>query len=439
MGNMKISILGMGYVGAVCSACLSRNGHEVIGVDIDKTKVDILNEGRSPIIEKDLEETIASGVDKGLLSATTNSIQAVQESSVSIICVGTPSNTNGSLNLDYIKQVCKEIGLAIKDKKERHVVVMRSTVLPGTGYELAIPTIEKYSGKKLGEGFGYVSNPEFLRESTAIYDFYHPPKTIIGESDVVSGDLVAALYQDLDAPLIRTEIPTAEMVKYADNSWHATKVSFGNEIGNIAKELGIDGQKVMDIFCKDIKLNLSPYYLRPGYAFGGSCLPKDVRAITYKAKSMDINTPLLSSLLASNEEQIQRAYNMIKEAGRKKVGILGLSFKAGTDDVRESPQVTLVELLIGKGYSVKIYDRNVKTATITGGNKEYLLNHIPHVSSLLTDHLDEVLEHADVLVVGNNDKEFISVIDEIGSDQKVIDLIRISEKCSADQYQGICW
>jgi len=439
MSKMKISILGMGYVGAVCSACLSKNGHEVIGVDIDKTKVDILNEGRSPIIEKDLEETISFGVGNGSLSATTNSIQAVQETSISIICVGTPSNANGSLNLDYIRQVCVEIGQAIKNKEERHVVVMRSTVLPGTGYDLAIPTIEKYSGKKLGEGFGYVSNPEFLRESTAIYDFYHPPKTIIGESDLVSGDLVAALYQELDAPLIRTEIPTAEMVKYADNSWHATKVSFGNEIGNIAKELGIDGQKVMDIFCKDIKLNLSSYYLRPGYAFGGSCLPKDVRAITYKAKSMDINTPLLNSLLPSNEEQIQRAYNMIKETGGKKIGILGLSFKAGTDDVRESPQVALVELLIGKGYSVKIYDRNVKTATIRGGNKEYLLNHIPHVSSLLTDHLDEVCDYADVLVVGNNDKEFINVVDEMGSEQKIIDLIRISEKCSTDQYQGICW
>ncbi len=436
---MKISVLGMGYVGAVCSACFSQNGHEVIGVDKVKNKVDIISNGHSPIIEKGLEEAIAQGVSSGLLTATTDSLRAIQETSLSIICVGTPSNGNGSLNLSYVKQVCKEIGLAIKDKKEHHTIVMRSTVLPGTGHDIAIPLIEKHSGKKLGEGFGYISNPEFLREGTAIYDFYHPPKTILGESDAESGDIVATLYKDLDAPLIRVDIKTAEMVKYADNSWHATKVAFANEIGNIAKEFGIDGQKVMSIFCEDKKLNISCYYLRPGFAFGGSCLPKDVRAITHKAKSMDVNTPLLNSLIQSNEEQVKRAYNMIRKTGGKKIGILGLSFKSGTDDVRESPQVALVERLIGKGYSVKIYDRNVKTATLRGANKDYLLNHIPHVSSLLTDHLDEVLAHADVLVASNSDSEYLNITNEIREDQTVIDLVRISQKTSTEKYQGICW
>ena len=436
---MKVSVLGMGYVGAVCSACFSQNGHEVVGVDKIKNKIDIISSGRSPIIEEGLEKTIGQGVDRGLLTATTSSLQAIQNTAISIICVGTPSNGNGSLNLNYVKQVCKEIGQAIKNKKGHHTVIMRSTVLPGTGHDIAIPLIEKYSGKTLGDGFGYVSNPEFLREGTAIYDFYQPPKTIIGESDAQSGDIVASLYKDIDAPLIRVDIKTAEMVKYADNSWHATKVAFANEIGNIAKEFGIDGQKVMSIFCEDKKLNISSYYLRPGFAFGGSCLPKDVRAITHKAKTMDVNTPLLNSLIRSNEEQVKRAYNMIKRTGRKKIGILGLSFKSGTDDVRESPQVALVERLIGKGYSVKIYDRNVKTATIQGANKDYLLNHIPHVSNLLTDHLDEVLSHADVLVASNNDSEFLNITNEARDEQTVIDLVRISQKTSTDNYQGICW
>ncbi len=436
---MKISIFGMGYVGAVCSACFSSDGHDVIGVDVDPIKVDLINKGKSPIIEEGLIELISEGRQRNTLRATIDAKEAVAATDISIICVGTPSQLNGNLDLSYVRKVCEHIGEEIRKKDTYHTVVMRSTVLPGTAHELAIPTLEETSGKKVGVDFGYASNPEFLRESTAIFDFYNPPKTVIGASDGNTAEILSALYDKLTAPLIMTEIQIAEMVKYADNAWHATKVAFGNEIGNISKDVGIDGQKVMEIFCQDEKLNLSAYYLRPGFAFGGSCLPKDVRAITYKANSLDIKTPLLSSLMSSNEEQVKRAFKMIKHTGKKSVGLLGLSFKAGTDDLRESPLVELAELLIGKGYDLKIYDKNVKMASLVGANKDYLINHIPHVSSLITDDLDEVQNSCDVLVIGNGSKEFLSVEENSHDEQHVLDLVRMSSKTSDKTYQGICW
>ncbi len=316
---------------------------------------------------------------------------------------------------------------------------MRSTVLPGTAQELAIPALEQSSGKKMGEGFGYVSNPEFLRESTAIFDFYHPPTTVIGETDTESGEIIASLYSNLEAPLIRTDVAIAEMVKYADNAWHAVKVSFGNEIGNIAKKLDIDGQKVMDIFCKDQKLNLSAYYLRPGFAFGGSCLPKDVRAITYKARDLDIHTPLLSSLIPSNNEQIDQAFSLLKQTQKKKIAMLGISFKANTDDLRESPLVELVEQMIGKGYDIKIYDKCVSIAKLVGANKEYIMQHIPHVSDLLDENLEHVINHADVIVIGNNAEEFQNIGSVIKDGTHIIDLVRIKNLEDKPLYQGICW
>ena len=429
----------MGYVGAVCSACFAKDGHQIIGVDPQQVKVDLINQGKSPIIEEGLEELIAAGVSSGNLKAVQNVQVAIEESDISIICVGTPSRINGSLNLDYIKLVCEEIGAAIKNKQGRHTIVMRSTVLPGTAQELAIPALEQSSGKKMGEGFGYVSNPEFLRESTAIFDFYHPPKTVIGETDTESGEIIASLYSNLEAPLIRTDVAIAEMVKYADNAWHAVKVSFGNEIGNIAKRLDIDGQKVMDIFCQDQKLNLSAYYLRPGFAFGGSCLPKDVRAITYKARDLDIHTPLLSSLIPSNNEQIDQAFSLLKQTQKKKVAMLGISFKANTDDLRESPLVELVEKMIGKGYDIKIYDKCVSIAKLVGANKEYIMQHIPHVSDLLDDNLEHVINHADVIIIGNNAEEFQNIRSVIKDGTHIIDLVRIKNLEDKPLYQGICW
>lgn len=436
---MRISVFGMGYVGAVCSGCFAKEGHHVVGVDTQPVKVDLINAGKSPIIEEGLEDFISSGVKSGHLKATQDATTAVAETDISIICVGTPSRLNGSLNLDYIKFVCEEIGAAIKNKSGWHTIVMRSTVLPGTAKELAIPALEEFSGKKMGRDFGYVSNPEFLRESTAIFDYYHPPKTVIGEYDTKSGDIIASLYSSMEAPLIRTDIATAEMVKYADNCWHAVKVSFGNEIGNIAKNLGIDGHKVMDIFCQDKKLNLSPYYLKPGYAFGGSCLPKDVRAITYKARDLNLNTPLLASLLPSNDEQIQHAFNLIKQTSKKNVSMLGISFKANTDDLRESPLVELVEKMIGKGYDIKIYDKSVSIAKLKGANKQYILQHIPHVSDLLDDYLPSVISHGDVIIIGNNADEFQNIGAQINNNKHIIDLVRIKDLEIKPNYHGICW
>lgn len=437
---MKISIFGMGYVGAVSAGCLAHDGHEVIGVDPNQTKVDLINSGKTPIIEKDIGEMVAVGVQNKLLRATTNVREAVFGSDISLVCVGTPSQLNGNLDLSYVRRVCEEIGTAIKEKDGFHVVVARSTMLPGSMRSVVIPTLEQYSGKTAGKDFGVCNNPEFLREGTAVFDYYNPPKTVIGESDVAAGDVLVQLYGKMDAPMVRTDVETAEMVKYTDNNWHAVKVAFANEIGNLSKALGIDGHKVMEIFCKDTKLNLSPYYMKPGFAFGGSCLPKDVRALTYKAKSLDLELPLLSSLMPSNQLQIQKGFDMVTAYGRKRIGILGFAFKAGTDDLRESPLVEVIESLIGKGYEMKLYDRNVNLAALTGANRDYILNHIPHISRLMVEKMEEVLEFAEVIVIGNGAAEFRNILDQIRPDQVVVDLVRIVPNMSeAGRYDGICW
>ncbi len=437
---MRISIFGLGYVGAVSAGCLAKDGHEVIGVDPAKAKVDLINSGQTPIIENEIGDIIAAAVKNGRLRATASVEEAVRGSEMSLICVGTPSQLNGSLDLKYIRRVCEEIGAAIKSKNDFHVVVARSTMLPGSMRSVVIPTLEEFSGKKAGQGFGVCINPEFLREGTAVYDFYNPPKTVIGEIDARSGDLLAGVYKDLKAPLIRTTIETAEMVKYTDNVWHALKVGFANEIGNVCKALGIDGHKVMDIFCQDTKLNLSPYYMKPGFAFGGSCLPKDVRALTYKAKSMDVEVPILNAILLSNERQVERGLRMIMDKGSKKVGILGFSFKAGTDDLRESPVVEVIERLLGKGYDLRLYDRNVKLASLVGANRDYILNRIPHISRLMVASIDEVLAFAETIVIGNGDKEFGGVVDRLRDGQVMVDLVRITNNQSVPgKYDGICW
>ncbi|MGH8758747.1 MAG: nucleotide sugar dehydrogenase [Burkholderiales bacterium] len=437
---MRISIFGLGYVGAVSAGCLASDDHDVIGVDPNQTKVDLINQARSPIIEKDVGEMIARSAAANRLRATTRPDEAVTSTEISIVCVGTPSQINGNLDLSYVRKVCQEIGAALKRKVDSHVVIIRSSMLPGSMRDVVIPTLEEASGKKAGAGFGVCINPEFLREGTAVWDYYNPPKTVIGESDRRTGDIVAKLYDKMTAPLVRTDIETAEMVKYADNAWHALKVVFANEIGSIAKALGMDGHKVMDIFCQDTKLNLSPYYLKPGFAFGGSCLPKDVRALTYKARSLDLELPTLSSILPSNNLHIERGLRMIMDKGHPRVGILGFSFKAGTDDLRESPLVELIERLIGKGYELRIFDRNVELARLTGANRDFILNHIPHISRLMVATIEDVLQFGETIVIGNGAPEFKDVIGRLREDQVLVDLVRISDGSSAPgRYDGICW
>ncbi|MBL1276316.1 MAG: nucleotide sugar dehydrogenase [Ectothiorhodospiraceae bacterium] len=437
---MDISIFGLGYVGAVSAGCLAKQGHNVIGVDLYTPKVESINNGMSPIIEKDIGEIISQNVKSGRLRATTDAEDAIKNSEISLICVGTPSNPNGSLNLKYVVSVCEEIGTFLKEKKSFHTVVARSTMLPGSMRSVVIPTLEKFSGKKVGVDFGVCNNPEFLRESTAVYDYFNPPKTVIGETDNRSGDILASLYKDFEAPMIKTSIETAEMVKYTDNVWHALKVGFANEIGNISKELNVDGHEVMDIFCQDTKLNLSPYYLKPGFAFGGSCLPKDVRALTYKAKSLDLEVPILNSILPNNSYQVERGMQMIVNGGKKKkIGILGFAFKAGTDDLRESPVVEVIERLVGKGYDLRLYDKNVSVASLVGANKEYIREHIPHIYNLMADSVDDVIEHAETLVIGTNDDEFKSISNKLRGDQNIVDLVRIHNLSDQPGYQGICW
>ena len=437
---MRISVFGLGYVGAVGAGCLAKDGHTVIGVDPNQTKVDLINQGQTPIIEAEIGDIISRAVGEGTLRATTSVADAVRDSDISFICVGTPSQLNGSLDLRYVRKVCEEIGAALRHKDGFHIVVQRSTVLPGTMASVVIPTLEEYSRKTAGRDFGVCNNPEFLREGTAVHDFYNPPKTVIGETDPRSGDAVAVLYAKLDAPLIRTRVEVAEMVKYADNAWHAVKVCFANEVGALCKPLGIDSHKVMEIFCQDEKLNLSPYYLKPGFAFGGSCLPKDVRALTYKARSLDLSVPLLASLMPSNDAHLERAMQMVTEKGQRKIGVLGFSFKAGTDDLRESPMVEVIERLIGKGYDVRVYDRNVNIARLIGANKDYILNRIPHISRLMMESMEGVLEHGQVIIVGNGDAEFKTAPQRLREGQVIVDFARISAAASKEgHYDGICW
>jgi GDP-mannose 6-dehydrogenase len=438
---MNVSVFGLGYVGSVSAATFADDGHTVIGVDLNPTKVAMLNSGQSPIVEPGLDALIETTVAAGRLRATTSAAEAVEGSDISLVSVSTPSRRNGSLDLTHLTRVCEQLGEALQRKNAYHVVVIRSTVLPGTTHDTVIPTLERTSGKRYGTDFGVAVNPEFLREGSAVKDIKHPPLTLVGHNHAADASGTMALYQGIDAPLVTSSIRVAEMIKYASNTWHALKVCFGNEIGNLCKRLDVDSHEVMDIFCRDDKLNLSPYYLKPGFAFGGSCLPKDVRALEYRAKELDLDLPVLRSVLRSNQLQIQHAVEQIVETGKKRVGLLGFSFKAGTDDLRESPMVILAETLLGKGYAVRIYDRNVLVARLTGSNKEYIEQQIPHLSRLLCESIDEVLDQSDVIVIGNAGAEFGDAITRCRPDQIILDLVRVPfdrAKVSAD-YRGICW
>jgi GDP-mannose 6-dehydrogenase len=437
---LKVSIFGLGYVGTVSAGCLANDGHEVVGVDPVFAKADLINRGQSPIIEAEIGEIIAATVKSGGLRATNDPGEAIKATELSFVCVGTPSQANGNLDLRYIRRICEQIGEALKHKPARHTVVIRSTILPGTMLNVVIPTLEEFSGKKAGSGFGVCNNPEFLREGSAVKDFRSPPKTVIGELDKASGDMLAKLYEKLDAPLIRTDLQTSEMVKYVDNSWHALKIGYANEIGNLCKAFGLDAHAVMNIFCQDRKLNISPAYLSPGFAFGGSCLPKDIRALSYQAKIHDLQLPILTSILPSNEMQIARGLQLIMDKGRKKVGILGFSFKAGTDDLRESPVIEVIERLLGKGYDLRIYDKNVNIARLVGANRDFILNRIPHISKLMVGDIDAVLHHAETIVLGNKDPDFRQVPERLGDNQTLVDFVRIIEGRSMNgNYDGICW
>jgi len=437
---LKISIFGLGYVGTVSAGCLAGEGHEVIGVDPVPAKVDLISRGQSPIIEKDIGEIIAGAAKAGWLRATHNFAEAVQQTDLSFICVGTPSQPNGNLDLKYIRRICEQIGGALKSKGVRHTVVIRSTILPGTMRGIIIPILEESSGKRAGVDFGVSNNPEFLREGSAVKDFRSPPKTVIGELDKETGDLLAKLYEHLDAPLIRTDVETAEMIKYVDNCWHALKIGFANEVGALSKSLGIDAHAVMDIFCQDHKLNISQAYLSPGFAFGGSCLPKDLRALSYQAKSRDLQLPILTSILPSNELHVARGLKMIMDGGHARVGVLGFSFKAGTDDLRESPVIDVIERLIGKGYDLRIYDKNVNIASLVGANRDFILNHIPHISKLMVGDVDTVLDHAQTVVIGNNDPEFREIPGRLRDGQRLVDFVRVIDGRSKNgKYDGICW
>src|SRR3954469_10157019 len=438
---MRVSVFGLGYVGSVSAASFAADGHEVVGVDVNAGKVEAVNAGRSPIVEPGLEEQLAEAVSGGRLRATSDTADAVASTEVSLLCVGTPSRKNGSLDLTYLERVASQIGTQLAKKHSYHVVVIRSTVLPGTTHDVVIPALERSSGKKYGEGFGVSVNPEFLREGTALQDFRKPPLTLVGHNHAADAGGTIALYQAIDAPLISTSIRVAEMMKYTSNTWHALKVCFANEIGNVCKRLGVDSHEVMDVFCRDEKLNLSSYYLKPGFAFGGSCLPKDVRALQYRAKQVDVDLPMISQILPSNKGQIQQAFDQILDTGRKKIGLLGFSFKAGTDDLRESPIVILAEALLGKGCTLRIYDRNVSLARLVGANKDYIDRQIPHLSSLLCDTIDDVVDDAEVVVIGNPSPEFTPAIEKCRPDQVVVDLVRVPIPGALLQaeYRGICW
>lgn len=438
---MRISIFGLGYVGCVTAACLARDGHTVIGVDVNPQKVDLVGSGRSPVEEPGLDDLVREVVGLGHLRVSFDSQTAVHASDVSLICVGTPSNDNGSLKLQYVENVCREIGAALASKQDYHVVVVRSTVLPGTVEEKLIPLLEEHSGRRAGVDFGVCTNPEFLRESSAINDYLHPSIIVIGELDQASGNIVQKLYKSIDAPVFRTTIRTAQMVKYACNAFHALKVVFANEMGNVCKANGIDGQEVMEIFCQDKQLNISPTYLKPGFAFGGSCLPKDLRALLYRAKEVDVDCSLLGAVLSSNHKQIELGIKLVENTGYKKVGILGLSFKAGTDDLRESPAIILAETLLGRGYQIRIFDEKVQLSRLVGANKTFLDKELPHIASMMSPSLEELVAESEVVVMTNGSEKFRQVSQLLQPEQILIDLVGIAKNNGELQsaYKGICW
>lgn len=439
---MNLSIFGLGYVGCVSAACLASFGHQVVGVDINIEKVNTINDGQSPIIEDGLDDLIKQVKNSGNLKATEDTHSAIVHGDILLVCVGTPSDPNGNLNFRFVDRVCEAIGQSMRDISGYKVIAIRSTILPGTIQERVIPILTSASGKQVGKDFGVACNPEFLREGCAIKDFHQPPFTIIGTTDQLAGEMLKQLYQPIPASVYLTDPDTACMLKYACNAFHGLKVVFANEIGQLCKKSGIDGTLVMDIFCQDTFLNISSRYLKPGFAFGGSCLPKDLRALNYLAKHSDLDLPVLEAILPSNRLLVHNVANMlINNPNQKTVGIIGLTFKPGTDDLRESPIVEIAEILSGKGYKVRIYDNNVSLTKLIGGNKAFIEQVLPHISSMLSDSIEDVVRNSDAIIVGHDfqdgGEEFARFLKP---DQMVIDLVKISSyKKIPAKYEGVCW
>ena len=435
---MNISIFGLGYVGCVGAACCAKLGHHVIGNDVSENKVNLINQGKPTIIEAEIDELVKEAHDKGLLEATMDYHYAVHNSEISFIVVGTPSSKEGHLNLNYIYGVAKQIGEALRDKDDFHIVAIRSTVLPGTNKKVG-EIIAEASGKERGKDFTIVSNPEFLREGTSVQDYMHPPLTLIGTDSEIAEKKFRELYKDIPGEFICTDIEVAEIMKYVNNTFHALKIVFGNEVGNICKALGIDSHKVMEIFCKDKQLNISPYYFKPGFAYGGSCLPKDSKALRTLAHDLYVSTPVINAIDPSNELQKKIAVDIIESKGRRKIGILGLSFKAGTDDLRNSPIVDVAQVLYGKGYELHIYDKNVRVSQLTGTNADFIAAKLPHLHQIITDDLDAVCSACDVLVITNKEREFAQVPEKYPN-KCIVDLVRQFKELDYDgNYEGISW
>ena len=443
MTNMTnhVSIFGLGYVGTVTAACLADRGCTIHGVDSNSTKVDLINSGKSPLREAKLDELIERTVASGKLRATTDAQDAVNQSDVSLICVGTPSKANGDLDLQYVRRVAEEIGTILAAKKAYHTLIMRSTVLPGTTWNVVKPILEESSSKSVGRELGLCFNPEFLREGSAVADFYDPPFTIIGSKNPADADQVRSLYDWLETELIVCDVQVAETLKYVNNCFHAMKVVFANEVGRLCHALNIDSHLLMEIFCKDTRQNISPLYFKPGYAFGGSCLPKDLRALLYQAKTLDVPMELFRATLDSNRTQMEIGVQMVERLGNKHVGLLGLSFKAGTDDLRESPLVTFAETLLGRGYELKIFDEDVSMAKLLGTNRDYIQQHLPHIGALLESSLERVVEQSETIVIGNSNPTFRKVLNGLSEHKEIVDLVRIipEEPPVDSSYHGIGW
>jgi GDP-mannose 6-dehydrogenase len=441
-GLPAISVFGLGYVGCISAACFASRGHRVVGVDVDARKLDLLRAGSAPLVETGLAGLVHDAVTSGRLSVTEDAAAAVLDTDVSLVCVATPSTSGGALSTAYLEAVTTQIGTALAAKDGWHTVVYRSTMLPGTCEDLLIPRLEEMSGKRAAIDFGVCVNPEFLREGSSVRDFLEPPKTVVGQTEDRSGALVMELYQGLPGPRFRVPLGVAEMVKYVDNSFHALKVDFGNEIGAICAALGLDSHEVMDVFLSDAKLNLSAAYLRPGFAFGGSCLPKEVRALTHTARRYDVDAPVITHILASNEAHLRRALDMVLSLGKRRIGLFGLSFKPGTDDLRESPMVELAERLIGKGCDVRIYDRDVALSRLTGSNKAHIDERLPHLAELLTEDLEAVTSHGEVLVVATKDEAALTAVEHAPAGTIVVDLVhvpRLRATRSSAEYLGLSW
>ena len=437
---MRVGVFGIGYVGAVSAACLARDGHNVHAVDINPSKVADIRAGRSPIVETGLNALIAAAVSSGKLIASADVAMAIDASDLSLVCVGTPSRPNGSLDLSYAVRVAEEVGAALAAKMEFHAVVFRSTMTPGSMEQIIIPTLERASGKRAGVDFGVGYYPEFLREGSAIADYDAPGAVVFGAMDAETLTKLRVLQPAVTAAAAEVPIRVAETIKYFNNAWHAVKISFSNEVGNICRALEVDSHRVMNILCSDTRLNISPAYMTPGFAFGGSCLPKDLRALRHLARERDVATPMLDGAMGANAVQLERGFKLVEAAGKRAVGMIGLSFKADTDDLRESPLLLLAETLIGKGYALRIFDPNIRLSRLTGANLAYVRERMPHIASLLCENIEDVIAHAETVVIGQKSLG----VGLMGSPQmqgkRVIDLVRVDPRLrSGGNYEGLCW